>query len=167
MKCLICPPCFGPLSACDVYCTMSHPVRLMPVGHEETTKTRLSLCSKDLRCSLHGCFRKWWYPQIIHFNRDFPYKPSILRYPYFWKHPHGPIGWNKNIEEPTWLNSPCGFATSKIWLQNWVTAQNWKASFIFRLVLLLFGAPSEKVACCSFNKKQEQNIIQGWPKHRL
>ena len=26
-------------------------------------------------------------PQIIHFNRVFHYKPSILRYPYFWKHP--------------------------------------------------------------------------------
>ena len=25
-------------------------------------------------------------PQIIHFNRVFPYKPSILGYPYFWKH---------------------------------------------------------------------------------
>jgi len=28
------------------------------------------------------------YPQIIHFNRDFPYKPSILGSPYFWKHPY-------------------------------------------------------------------------------
>ena len=27
------------------------------------------------------------YPQIIHFNRVFHYKPSILGYPYFWKHP--------------------------------------------------------------------------------
>ena len=26
------------------------------------------------------------YPQIIHFNRVFPYKPSILGYHYFWKH---------------------------------------------------------------------------------
>ena len=26
-------------------------------------------------------------PQIIHFKRVFHYKPSILRYPYFWKHP--------------------------------------------------------------------------------
>ena len=34
-----------------------------------------------------GCFRKWWYPQIIHFNKVFHYKPSILGYPYFWKHP--------------------------------------------------------------------------------
>ena len=28
-------------------------------------------------------------PQIIHFNRVFHYKPSILRYPYSWKNPHG------------------------------------------------------------------------------
>ena len=26
-------------------------------------------------------------PQIIHFNQVFPYKPSILGYHYFWKHP--------------------------------------------------------------------------------
>jgi len=29
-----------------------------------------------------------FYPQIIHFNRVFHYKPSILGYPYFWKHPN-------------------------------------------------------------------------------
>ena len=30
------------------------------------------------------------YPQkIIHFNRVFHYKPSILGYPYFWKHLYG------------------------------------------------------------------------------
>ena len=34
-----------------------------------------------------GCFRKWWYPQIIHFNKVFHYKPSILGYPYFLKTP--------------------------------------------------------------------------------
>ena len=34
-----------------------------------------------------GGFLKWWYPQIIQFNRVFHYKPSILGYPYFWKHP--------------------------------------------------------------------------------
>ena len=27
-------------------------------------------------------------PQIIHFNRVFHYKLSILGYPYFWKHPY-------------------------------------------------------------------------------
>ena len=30
------------------------------------------------------------YPQIIHFNWVFHYKPSILGYPYFWKHPYVP-----------------------------------------------------------------------------
>ena len=37
----------------------------------------------------HGGFLKWWYPQIIHFNRVFHYKPFILgENPIFWKHPH-------------------------------------------------------------------------------
>ena len=36
----------------------------------------------------HGGFLKWWYPQIIHFNRVFHYKPSILGYHYFRKPPH-------------------------------------------------------------------------------
>ncbi len=30
--------------------------------------------------------------QIIHFNRVFHYKPSILGYPYFWKHPSTKLG---------------------------------------------------------------------------
>ena len=34
-----------------------------------------------------GCFLKWWYPQIIRFNWVFHYKPSILGYHHFWKHP--------------------------------------------------------------------------------
>ena len=41
----------------------------------------------DLRW-LYGCFQKLWYPQIINLNRVFLYKPSILGYPYFWKHPY-------------------------------------------------------------------------------
>ena len=31
----------------------------------------------------YGCFQNWWYPQIIHFNRVFHYKPSILGTPFF------------------------------------------------------------------------------------
>ena len=30
------------------------------------------------------------YPQIIHFNMVFHFKPSILGCPYFWKHPYMP-----------------------------------------------------------------------------
>ena len=32
--------------------------------------------------------KNWGYLQIIHFNGVFHYKPSMLGYPYFWKHPH-------------------------------------------------------------------------------
>ena len=36
----------------------------------------------------YGCFLKWWYLQIIHFNSVFHYKPSILgAHPYFRKPP--------------------------------------------------------------------------------
>ena len=42
----------------------------------------------------NGCFLKWWYPQIIHFNRVFHYKPSILGFsPYSWKHPNAWLGY--------------------------------------------------------------------------
>ena len=47
-------------------------------------------------------FLKWWYPQIIHFNRVFHYKPSILGYPYFWKHPNRKT---KKIRTETLLGS--------------------------------------------------------------
>ena len=39
----------------------------------------------------YGCFRKRRYLQIIHFNSVFHYKPSILGYHYFWKHPYRDI----------------------------------------------------------------------------
>ena len=38
--------------------------------------------------NLYGRFLKWWYTQIIYFNKVFHYKPSILGYLYFWKHPY-------------------------------------------------------------------------------
>ena len=56
-------------------------------------------------------------PQIIHFNRVSHYKPSVLGYHYFWKHPYR--GWNPThlcgddntpsyyrripIKQPVWL----------------------------------------------------------------
>ena len=46
----------------------------------------------------YGCFQKLWYPQIIHFNKLFHYKPSILGYHYFWKLSLSP----KSIQGPPW-----------------------------------------------------------------
>ena len=42
--------------------------------------------------SRNGCFRKWWYPQIIHFHRVFHYKPSIFGVPLFLETPK--CSWN-------------------------------------------------------------------------
>ena len=50
--------------------------------------TRPTMCVCVVYIYISGCFRKQGYPQIIHFNRVFHYKPSILGYPYFWKHPY-------------------------------------------------------------------------------
>ena len=40
-------------------------------------------------------------PQIIHFDRVFHYKPSILGYPYFWKHPYA------NLSSSLRLSAKC------------------------------------------------------------
>ena len=56
--------------------------------------------------SKYGCFRKWWvFPPkssiLIGFSID---KPSVLRYPYFWKHPYTPT-----------TNRVCTVMAPKIW----------------------------------------------------
>ena len=55
-------------------------------------------------------------PQIIHFNRVFHYKPSILGYPYFWKHPNGQY----NEMRPCKL-CPCWLSFSQICSRKWWT----------------------------------------------
>ena len=61
----------------------------------------------------YGGFLKWWYPQIIHFYRVFHYKPSILGYPYFWKHPYASfLGGYWSLISPLTrrlMNFPLGF----------------------------------------------------------
>ena len=43
---------------------------------------------KNFKTTIIWVFPKIGVPQIIHFNRVFHYKPSILGYHYFWKHPY-------------------------------------------------------------------------------
>ena len=54
-----------------------------------------AVASREVIQVANGCMKQWLEvdvsenngtPQIIHFNRVFHYKPSILGYPYFWKH---------------------------------------------------------------------------------
>ena len=51
---------------------------------------------------------KWVFPQIIHFNRVFHHKPSILGYHYFWKRPYISNGLSQptNIQEQALGVSP-------------------------------------------------------------
>ena len=59
---------------------------------------------------------KGFSPQIIHFNMGFHYKPSILGYHYFWKHPYG------NTKNPLW--------------QWWVLQSQWA---IYPIMVVLSG----------------------------
>ena len=72
--------------------TTTHFQQLIPLPAKKNILklTKRNTSSKDVNkcCQLYGCFRKWWYPQIIHSFKDFHYKPSILGYPYLWKHPY-------------------------------------------------------------------------------
>ena len=61
----------------------------LPLVCELRIVFRLVRCKHSVKCT-YGYFLKWWYPQITHFNRVFHYKPSILGYPYFRKHPYIP-----------------------------------------------------------------------------
>ena len=51
-------------------------------------------CKISSACNiLKWVFPKIMAPQIIHFNRVFHHKPSILGYPYFWKDPNQIKSW--------------------------------------------------------------------------
>ena len=62
---------------------------LQSLSSKQTGKKNGQKCGFSLQSFWlpNGCFRKQWYPQIIHFKRVFHYKLSILGYHYFWKHP--------------------------------------------------------------------------------
>ena len=56
------------------------------------------LTIRNMYINLHSCRYVWMFPKIgvfppksSHYNRVFHYKPSILGYPYFWKHPYASL----------------------------------------------------------------------------
>ena len=61
-----------------------------------------------------GCFLKWLYPQILQFDRVFHYKPSILEYPYFWKHPCGNIPKYQPRGPPMRVERELGYPSQKL-----------------------------------------------------
>ena len=87
-------------------------------------------------------------PQIIHFNRVFHYKPSILGYPYFWKHPYL-FGSLKVLGEPnpgpgsfftmlvTWVpGSPKKKAAQKGGFPTWVVED--RGECLLKRIILFF-----------------------------
>ena len=76
-------------------------------------------CQSTIYCVYKcGCFRKWGYPQIIHFTKVFHYKTSILGYPYFWKHPSRQM--NKNRFEHVGSHVSCSHAVTFLHVRMYV-----------------------------------------------
>ena len=73
----------------------------------------LSLWNPQRKGKHMGVSKNRWYPQIIHFYRVFHYKPSILRYPYYWKHPYQKILSPKN--GPTFFQASLRLLKLRFW----------------------------------------------------
>ena len=61
---------------------------LQHLSNEKYLGWLLFYIGDEILPSYIGCFLKWWYPQIIHFNRVFHYKPSILEIPRIFGNTH-------------------------------------------------------------------------------
>ena len=98
----------------------------LAAGATKFPKVTTSFC--DLPCDKpFGCFLQWWYPQIIHFNRVFHYKPSILGYHHFRKHPFGKKLVCGHKQRLHWLMSH-----GRGFLQCWFCWVSWNSSWNIR-----------------------------------
>ena len=69
---------------------ITYQIRILRLLHCELCLHHVKPNNQAESCRVqYGCFQKSGDPQIIHFNWVFHCKPSILGYPYFWKHPYG------------------------------------------------------------------------------
>ncbi len=83
----------------------------MAFPNRETSGSNASLAEMKfyICCMLHI----WVFPKIMvppnHpiFNRVFHYKPSILGYPYFWKHPYGELKKLRSLSSWSWFFQMC------------------------------------------------------------
>ena len=72
--------------------------------HEDSTKSPKETTWKFQKELYMGVSKNMGTPQIIHSNRIFHYKPFILGFPYFWKHPYTTSPPKENA--CTYLNPP-------------------------------------------------------------
>ena len=83
MNSLMCHQSFCCLSRCfHVTVAKWKPTRIISAATQKSPaprrpQTKKNWFMREIRS--YGCFQKKCYPQIIHFNRVFHYKPSILR----------------------------------------------------------------------------------------
>ena len=115
---------FLPQGHCKQTGQQKKPLVFFRFKHAKTPPTPQTWTLKPLsRAMVHiGVSKNSGTPQIIHFNRVFQYKPSILGYPYFWKHPYLPRLRRVfyRMRDMTQLPDGCGgrdffFAVGRFW----------------------------------------------------
>ena len=87
--------------ACPLHCINHHPIPsglcrrwrlptcITGIEALERTEPKITACVRlwFFGGKRDGCFRKWWYPQIIQCNRVSIINHPFWGTPYFWKHP--------------------------------------------------------------------------------
>ena len=136
--------------------------------------------------SRYGCFRKWWYPQIIHFNRDFHYKSSILGYPYLGNtHIPPDCGWRDGYQVQTkcpafkigsWQTSSTEIHTAKLTIMHQTKNTNLKKHAIWYLFFqnilciqwkLRLKKLDMKIICPTWENMQSSFKKMGWSCGRI
>ena len=100
---------------------------------------------------------------IIHFNRVFHYKPSILGYQYFWKHPYSYVGIiviNHEIRIPSLTIQDSMESRRGPFFVAQVFVWRWRGTKMFRL-RCWEKARLRCVLFFSFRKKAKPGFVQG------
>ena len=99
---------------------------------------RLCITTNSQYIYIYGCFLKWWYPQIIHFNRVFHYfhHPcwGIL---IFWKPPYSDVivaGMEFFLEKALLLDSRFSAVLVTFWMDPFLGFQQPRISYLFRFL---------------------------------
>ena len=111
-----------------------------------------------------GCWSKnsGFSPQIIHFNRVFHYKPSILGYHYFWKHPLFFFFWKERLAADRTSSEFFGLNHVVFWKVN----NSVKCSFSFQMVFVVEGFFRKALETYMFSKNENIDLTTFPPRNQ-
>ena len=140
--------------------TLIHKILAWPLGDHRFIKGKTKGFSKkhlDTEPSNDLAYSqsKWVFPkivvftpQIIHFNRVFHYKPSILGYHYFWKHSNSSMLYYANKKSSIFILQPLP-ASISVYLKSCWNNTSWED----------LGVETQVFAYLGFHKVQQSQML--------